>query len=72
MKVNYDKEADAIYLEIQDGQADGVVEIKEGINIDLSKDGRILGIELLDASKKISLDSFLSYQVTPDFFKASA
>ncbi len=72
MKVSYDKKADAVYIEIAKGKADGVVEVKEGINIDISKDGNILGIELLDASKKISLDSLFSYQISTDLFKATA
>jgi uncharacterized protein YuzE len=72
MKVSYDKEADAVYIEISEGKADGVIEVKEGINIDVTKEGNILGIELLDASKKISLNSLFSYQISPDFLKASA
>jgi len=72
MKVSYDKEADAVYIEIAEGEADGVVEVKEGINIDFSKNGNILGIELLDASKKISLSSLYSYQISADLFKATA
>jgi len=72
MKVSYDKEADAVYIEITEGEADGVIEVKEGINIDIAKDGNILGIELLDASKKISLKSLFSYQISSDLIKASA
>ena len=29
----------------------------------ISPDGKIVGIELLDASKKISIDSFLTYEI---------
>jgi len=72
MKVSYDKEADAVYIEIAEGEADGVVEVKEGINIDFSKNGNILGIELLEASRKISLNSLCSYQISADLFKATA
>lgn len=72
MKVSYDKEADAVYIEISEGKADGVIEVKEGINIDVTKEGYILGIELLDASNKISLNSLFSYHISPDFLKASS
>ena len=72
MKVSYDKEADAVYIEIAVGEADGVIEVKEGINIDFSKSGNILGIELLDASQKISLNSLFSYQISADLFKETA
>lgn len=66
MKVSYDQEADAVYIEISDKQPEGVIEVKEGINLDVTSDGEIVGIELLNAEKKISLKSFLSYEFTPD------
>ena len=66
MKVTYDKEIDAIYIEISDKKPEGVIEVKEGLNIDVAKDGTIVGLELLDASNKISLKSFFSYEISPD------
>jgi len=72
MKINYDKEIDAIYIEFSKETPEGVVEIKEGINLDITKSGRIVGIELLDATKKVSLDSFLNYEISPDVFKQTA
>ena len=63
MKVSYDKEVDALYIELSTQKPDGVIEIEEGINIDLTSDGNIVGIELIDASKKIPLDSFLKYEI---------
>jgi len=72
MKVSYDIEADAVYIEIAEGEADGVIEVKEGVNIDVAKNGNILGIELLDASKKIELNSLLSYQISSSLIKATA
>ena len=72
MKVNYDNEVDALYIQISDEEPEGVIEVKEGLNIDITKDGKIVGIELLDASKKTSLNSFFSYEISPDAFgKAS-
>lgn len=67
MKVSYDQEADAVYIKLSDKQPEGVIEVKEGINLDVTTDGVIVGIELLDAEKKLSLKSFLSYEFTPDF-----
>lgn len=34
MKVHYDEETDALYLELSNLQPDGVIEIAEGVNID--------------------------------------
>jgi len=63
MKVTYDKKIDAVYLELVKLKPEGVIEVAEGINVDVTSDGKIVGIELLDASKKISIDSFLTYEI---------
>jgi uncharacterized protein YuzE len=63
MKVNYDKEVDAVYIELSKAKPEGVIEVAEGINIDVTSDGKIVGIELLDATQKVSLDSLLTYEV---------
>jgi len=63
MKVSYDKEVDALYIELSTQKPDGVIEIEEGINIDVSSDGSIVGIEFIDAAKKMPLDSFLKYEI---------
>jgi uncharacterized protein YuzE len=57
MKVSYDADVDAVYLELLKSEPEGVIEVAEGIHIDVTADGRIVGIELLDASKKVSLGS---------------
>ena len=63
MKVTYDKKVDAVYLELVKLKPEGVIEVADGINVDVTSDGKIVGIELLDASKKISIDSFLTYEI---------
>jgi len=63
MKVSYDKEVDALYIELSTQKPDGVIEIEEGINIDVSSDGGIVGIEFIDAAKKMPLDGFLKYEI---------
>jgi len=63
MKISYDKEVDAIYLRILDLKPEGVIEVAEGINIDVTKDGKIVGLELLEATKKITIESLLTYEI---------
>ena len=63
MKISYDKEVDAIYLKILDLKPEGVIEVAEGLNIDLTVDGKIVGIEFLEATKKITIDSLLTYEI---------
>ena len=61
MKVYYDEEVDALYLKLGDQKPDGVIQIAEGVNIDTTTDGKLTGIEILKASKKIDIDTILSY-----------
>lgn len=53
MKIIYDKEADAVYIELRKGNFARNKKIDDFTIVDLDKDGRILGIELLDASRRI-------------------
>ena len=54
MKVRYDKDADAIYIKIAEEEYEVSEEIGSGVVIDLSKEGKIIGMEILDASEKFS------------------
>ena len=66
MKVHYDEEVDALYLKLGDQKPDGVIEIAEGVNIDTTTDGKLTGIEILKASKKININTILSYTLELD------
>ncbi len=63
MKVYYDDEVDALYIKLSDEAPDGVIEISEGVNLDTTSEEKIVGIEILDASKKIDLRTTLSYSL---------
>ena len=66
MKVHYDKEVDALYIKLGTESPDGVVEISEGVNLDTTSEGKLVGIEILDASKKIDINTILSYTLELD------
>ena len=66
MKVYYDREVDALYIKLGNKRPDGVIEISEGVNIDTTSDDRIVGIEILDASKKIDIKTIMSYTLELD------
>jgi uncharacterized protein YuzE len=66
MKITYDKDVDAVYIQLSLQQPEGVIEVADGINIDVSADGKIVGIELLDATEKVSLESLLSYEISAE------
>lgn len=54
MKLRYDKEVDAMYIYTKQGKCEYSEEIGEGIIIDVSKEGKVIGIGILDASAKFS------------------
>jgi uncharacterized protein YuzE len=53
MKVYYDDEVDALYIRLGDETPEGVVELSDGVNLDTTSDNKIIGIEILEASKKL-------------------
>ena len=55
MKIEYDNEIDALYVRLQEKSVDRTVEIEEGLNIDLDKSGKMIGLEVLDAVDRYSL-----------------
>lgn len=62
MKVTYDKEANAVYIQFKDDVIDESDEDKRGgVIIDYAVDGSVVGIEVLNASEKLSLPVQLDY-----------
>lgn len=66
MKVYYDGEVDALYLKLDNKAPEGVIEISEGVNLDTTSEGKIVGIEILNASKKMNIKTILSYTLELD------
>lgn len=63
MKVTYDKEANALYIQFKEEKIDESDEDKNGnMIVDYAVDGSVVGIELLNASEKLSLPMALDYQ----------
>ncbi len=52
MRVRVDHAADAIYLNLTDRPIKDSEEVADGIVVDYDDAGRIVGIEILDASKR--------------------
>ncbi len=66
MKVHYDNEVDAVYIKLGNQRPDGVIEISEGVNLDTTSENKIVGIEILHASKKMNINTILSYELELD------
>jgi uncharacterized protein YuzE len=50
--VRVDHGADAVYLNLTDRPIEGSEEVADGIVVDYDAEGRIVGVEILDASKR--------------------
>ena len=53
MKIKYDSKIDAVYIELAKGKYEISREISDSVVVDEDKKGKILGIEILDATKNI-------------------
>jgi len=53
MKVNYDPETDTLTIELKAGKTAESDESKPGIILDFDEKGDLLGLEILDASKRV-------------------
>jgi uncharacterized protein YuzE len=63
LKIEYDKEADALYIQLREAEVGDNLDIEEGVTIDLDENRHIIGIEILDASKKLSLKDLVNITI---------
>jgi uncharacterized protein YuzE len=63
MKIEYDREADALYIQLREAYVDDNIDIEEGITIDLDEKRHIVGIEILDATKILNLSDIVNISI---------
>ncbi|MBI4286392.1 MAG: DUF2283 domain-containing protein [Chloroflexi bacterium] len=63
MKVVYDPETDTLSLLLRDEPVAESDELREGIIIDYGKDGKIISVEILDASEHVSDPQGIAYEL---------
>ncbi len=63
MRIEYDKEADALYIQLKEASVDDNIDIEEGVTVDLDEKRHIVGIEILDASKKLCLEDLVNITI---------
>ena len=60
MNIHYNEKTDLLYLRLADNKQDVVNKrISENIVLDMGEDEKIVGIEILDASRHIDLDKLM-------------
>jgi uncharacterized protein YuzE len=62
MRVKYDKEQDILCVSLSDEIVFESDEEKKGLILDYSSDGRVIGIEVLNASKQIGNPVKVEYE----------
>ena len=65
MKVSYDKKVDAAYIRFSARKPDGGVELAEGIILHTTAEDEVVGLEILDASRKMPIKSLFTFEVVP-------
>ena len=61
MKIYYDDKYDLLYIRFSRQEKEKVqnIEIFDGVVLDVGENGKIVGIEIIDASQKIVLEELL-------------
>ncbi|MDR4507431.1 MAG: DUF2283 domain-containing protein [Candidatus Brocadiaceae bacterium] len=63
MKIEYSKEADAIFVYFKEEFVAKSKEIEDGVVIDFDEKGQLIGIEVLDVSKRFSLSDIVNVNI---------
>ncbi len=67
MEINYDPQADAIYIRLREGEVDDTLQIGKYIYTDVDREGLPLGLEILFASRVMASKELtsISFHVSP-------
>lgn len=63
MRIEYDSEADALYIRFRDVKPVNNKDVDEGITLDFDAKKRVVGIEILDVRHRFPRETFSSITV---------
>ena len=63
MKIDYDPQADAIYIQLRNGDVDDTLSASKYVFVDVDKEGIPLGMEILFASRILDSQEMTSFTV---------
>ncbi|CAM8655089.1 COG5428 Uncharacterized conserved small protein [Oxalobacteraceae bacterium] len=66
MKIEYDQQADAMYIRLRAGKVIESEEVRPGVVLDFDDQGQVLGIEMLDVSKRTDNPRELAMELIGD------
>ena len=62
MKLKLDEVTDTLYLRLDDSAIVESEEVRPGVVLDFSVDNRVVGIEMLNISKRVEREKLLDFQ----------
>ena len=66
MKIEYDQQADAMYIRLKAGAVAESEEVRPGVVLDFDAEGKVLGIEMLDVSERTDNPRELAMELVGD------
>lgn len=63
MKINFDTKNDIMRIKFQEGEYKESREIEEGIIVDITKDDKVMAIEIIDVSKKMPKNNLKEFSM---------
>jgi uncharacterized protein YuzE len=63
MRIEYDREANALYIQMQEKEVAKTREVEEGVLIDFDGENRLIGIEILDVTTRFNLADIVNLHV---------
>jgi len=72
MRIEYDSEADSLYIHIQKKKVFKTKEIEEGVNIDIDEKGKIIGFEIVGVSERYNLKDIFNISTVNLYLKKIA
>lgn len=68
MKLNYYQDTDSLYIDLSTGKSVDSREISEGVVLDYDKKGKLIGIDIDNASRKLDLSELKILHVPGDVY----
>jgi uncharacterized protein YuzE len=63
VKIEYSKDIDALYIRLREAKVADSLDIEEGVTLDLDENGHVVGLEILDATEKMSLSDIVNISI---------
>ncbi len=72
MKLSYFPDTDSLYIDLSDEPSAESREISEGVVLDYSAAGKLVGIDIDEASKRVQMDKLVLSQLPSEVETAAA